>query len=780
MDLMTLAAKIQLDSSGFEKGVRRAEGLGQQLTGKISAMTVAVGQLAADLMRKGIQGVENIIGGAIDGYADYQQLIGGVETLFKNSSDKVQKYAKQSFKTTGLSANDYMETVTSFSASLLQGLQGNTDQAAEYANMAVTDMADNANKMGTDMSSIQAAYQGFAKKNWTMLDNLKLGYGGTEKEMVRLINDSGILSHKIEDMDEVTFDQIILALHTIQSEMGITGTTAQEAAETISGSKASLKAAWEDLLTAVGGEGDQKRLDETLENFKSAFSTYMENFIPTLVTTISNSGSLVTAIAEAVSSLPTDLLSEVAEGGLEAGTEMIGGVSKITHWLIESISNMFRSASADPSQVADFGAAIGDFLGTAIADIVTNAPDILEGIINVGVALAGGLIEGLFKGLFGDDAEVSKITQQLEDDLVDIDVNNNQATGILKYMEKLYNTTGDAVTKTAEWKQAQEELEKVLPGAGEVFEQYGDHIGSAFGKLERLNKEMRQTAILSGMEKALKDERELLGEQLATAELAKARAGVAQEKKAVAESGQNDTAVALAKEILRLTEQGENLYMGDRTEQMLANAQKTLETGASDKISELFEAMENYYDMNDIEDQGTIWGKSEMDNILSPEQINGLETAIKQYEATIKENEKIAAEAEKQAAETQKEIDITQQALNRALADAGAAAEDFAARANGAIIKPSGASYMPQATGMDWVPYDGFRAELHRGERIVPASENKNGGGSVNLAGLEDRIENAIRAGMANAQVTAYMNGRRVTEEVNRNNMNQLMGRRFA
>ena len=780
MDLMTLAAKIQLDSSGFEKGVRRAEGLGQQLTGKISAMTVAVGQLAADLMRKGIQGVENIIGGAIDGYADYQQLIGGVETLFKNSSDKVQKYAKQSFKTTGLSANDYMETVTSFSASLLQGLQGNTDQAAEYANMAVTDMADNANKMGTDMSSIQAAYQGFAKKNWTMLDNLKLGYGGTEKEMVRLINDSGILSHKIEDMDEVTFDQIILALHTIQSEMGITGTTAQEAAETISGSKASLKAAWEDLLTAVGGEGDQKRLDETLENFKSAFSTYMENFIPTLVTTISNSGSLVTAIAEAVSSLPTDLLSEVAEGGLEAGTEMIGGVSKITHWLIESISNMFRSASADPSQVADFGAAIGDFLGTAIADIVTNAPDIREGIINVGVALAGGLIEGLFKGLFGDDAEVSKITQQLEDDLVDIDVNNNQATGILKYMEKLYNTTGDAVTKTAEWKQAQEELEKVLPGAGEVFEQYGDHIGSAFGKLERLNKEMRQTAILSGMEKALKDERELLGEQLATAELAKARAGVAQEKKAVAESGQNDTAVALAKEILRLTEQGENLYMGDRTEQMLANAQKTLETGASDKISELFEAMENYYDMNDIEDQGTIWGKSEMDNILSPEQINGLETAIKQYEATIKENEKIAAEAEKQAAETQKEIDITQQALNRALADAGAAAEDFAARANGAIIKPSGASYMPQATGMDWVPYDGFRAELHRGERIVPASENKNGGGSVNLAGLEDRIENAIRAGMANAQVTAYMNGRRVTEEVNRNNMNQLMGRRFA
>ena len=224
MDLMTLMAKIQLDSSGFEKGVRHAESMGQQLTGKISAMTVAAGQLVADLVRKGISGIEGVSGGAIDGYADYQQLIGGVETLFKGSADKVAKYAKQSFKTTGLSANDYMETVTSFSASLLQGLKGNTDQAAEYANMAIIDMADNANKMGTDMSAIQAAYQGFAKQNYTMLDNLKLGYGGTREEMVRLINDSGILSHEIEDLDGITFDQIVLAIHEIQKQMGITGT----------------------------------------------------------------------------------------------------------------------------------------------------------------------------------------------------------------------------------------------------------------------------------------------------------------------------------------------------------------------------------------------------------------------------------------------------------------------------------------------------------------------------------------------------------------------------
>ncbi|MBP5729111.1 MAG: hypothetical protein J6Y48_18755, partial [Clostridia bacterium] len=541
MDLLNLAAKITLDDSQYRKGIEGAESAGKALAGKMSAMTVAVGNLAADVIRKSASAISSVVKGAVDGYADYQQLVGGVETLFKDSSDKVQNYAKQSFRTTGLSANDYMETVTSFAASLLQGLEGNTSEAADYANMAIQDMADNANKMGTDMSAIQNAYQGFAKQNYTMLDNLKLGYGGTREEMVRLINDSGILSHEIEDLDGITFDQIVLAIHEIQTEMGITGTTALEAAQTIGGSKNSLKAAWNDMLSAVGGEGGEGRLNETLENFKSAFSTYMENFLPTLVTTITNSGSLVNAVAEAISSLPTTLLSEVAEGGLEAGTEMIGGVSKITTWLIDSISNMFRSATADPSQLAEFGAAIGEFLGTAISDIVTNAPDIIKGIFTMGVTLAGNFIEGLFSGLFGEGAEVDKISKALEDDLVDIDVNNAEASGILKYMEKLSNKFGYGVEKTEEWKEAQRQLEEVLPDAGKVFEQYGGDIDGALRNLERLNKEMRQTAIISGIEKALKEERELYGEQMATAELAQTRADIAQEKKSAAESSQSAT-----------------------------------------------------------------------------------------------------------------------------------------------------------------------------------------------------------------------------------------------
>ncbi|MBP5729320.1 MAG: hypothetical protein J6Y48_19800, partial [Clostridia bacterium] len=282
MDLMTLAAKIVLDDSSYKSGVSSAEKAGSGLANKMSAMTVAVGNLAADMIRTGFGAIKNVMGEAISSYGNYEQLIGGVETLFKTSSDKVAAYAKRSYKTTGLSANDYMETVTSFSASLLQGLKGDTEAAADMADMAITDMADNANKMGTDISSIQAAYQGFAKQNYTMLDNLKLGYGGTASEMVRLINDSGTLDKKIKNLDNITFDQIVTAIHAVQDQMGITGTTSKEAAETLEGSKNAMKAAWEDLLSAIGGEGDQTRLDEAMTAFKTSLTTYMENFIPTL------------------------------------------------------------------------------------------------------------------------------------------------------------------------------------------------------------------------------------------------------------------------------------------------------------------------------------------------------------------------------------------------------------------------------------------------------------------------------------------------------------------
>ena len=208
---------------------------------------------------------------AVGHYAEYEQLVGGVETLFKDSSGKLIDYAEKAYKTAGMSSNQYMNTATSFAASLIQGLGGDTTKAVELTNLAITDMSDNANKMGTDIGSIQDAYQGFAKQNYTMLDNLKLGYGGTQSEMIRLINDSGVLGEKIESLDDVTFDQMIEAIHKIQDNLDITGTTAKEAGTTISGSWGSVQALFENILTKVGS-----KLAPTVMGFLQQLSDWME------------------------------------------------------------------------------------------------------------------------------------------------------------------------------------------------------------------------------------------------------------------------------------------------------------------------------------------------------------------------------------------------------------------------------------------------------------------------------------------------------------------------
>ena len=480
---MTLAAKITLDDSSYQKGIGNAEKAGSGLAQKMSSMTVAVGQLAADMIKTGFNAVKNVMGGAIDSYADYQQLIGGVETLFKGSADRVANYAKQSYKTTGLSANEYMETVTSFSASLLKGLKCDTEAAADLANVAVTDMADNANKMGTDISSIQAAYMGFAKQNYTMLDNLKLGYGGTASEMVRLINDSGTLNKKIKNLDGITFDQIVAAIHAIQTEMGVTGTTAQEAAKTISGSKASMAAAWEDLLSAIGGEGGEDRMQETLKNFEESFSTYMENFIPTLADTIANSGTLVEAIANGIASLPTTLMADLGKNAVEAGADMVTGLGTITQWALESIVNVFKTASLDNTAITDLGYAIGDLLGSAVGTIVTNTGAIFEGILAIGTGLAGGLVQGLVEGLTGEDSEVSKITDALNNAIQETDTSSTQATALVSYLKSLQEQFGNAASNTGAWQQAMETLEGVLPNASEAISGYAEDISGALSTL---------------------------------------------------------------------------------------------------------------------------------------------------------------------------------------------------------------------------------------------------------------------------------------------------------
>jgi myosin heavy subunit len=239
---------------------------------------------------------------AIASYADYEQLVGGVETLFGDSADVVQDYASQAYKSAGMSANEYMETVTSFSASLIQGLEGDTARASEYANRAITDMSDNANKMGTDIEMLQNAYNGFAKGNFTMLDNLKLGYGGTKEEMARLIADASKMTEVQEELgitvDEssMSFDNIVNAISVMQASMGVAGTTAKEASTTISGSLASAGSAWQNLLTGIAD--DNADFGQLIDDFVDSVLTVAQNLLPRIQQTITGLANMVSGLLE--------------------------------------------------------------------------------------------------------------------------------------------------------------------------------------------------------------------------------------------------------------------------------------------------------------------------------------------------------------------------------------------------------------------------------------------------------------------------------------------------
>ena len=267
---------------------------------------------------------------AVGHYAEYEQLVGGVETLFKDSSGKLIDYAEKAYKTAGMSSNQYMDTATSFAASLIQGLGGDTAKAVELTNLAITDMSDNANKMGTDIGSIQDAYQGFAKQNYTMLDNLKLGYGGTQSEMIRLINDSGVLGEKIESLDNVTFDQMIEAIHKIQDNLGITGTTALEAGTTISGSWSSVQALFENILTKVGS-----KLAPTVMGFLQQLSDWMETI---------DWDAFATSVGDALQRV-FDWIQKIDfttffERGMDGVTEFIEGLGDFATKAIEVIGDI--------------------------------------------------------------------------------------------------------------------------------------------------------------------------------------------------------------------------------------------------------------------------------------------------------------------------------------------------------------------------------------------------------------------------------------------------------
>lgn len=376
MNLLDLFVKISVQDEASENV--------ETLSGKFKNGLATAAKVGAAAVSAAATGIAVLTKNALNNYAEYEQLVGGVDTLFKDSSAKVQEYAANAYKTAGLSANEYMDTVTSFSASLLQSLGGDTKAAADTANVAITDMSDNANKMGTDMASIQNAYQGFAKQNYTMLDNLKLGYGGTKEEMERLLENATKLSGVEYDIS--SYADIVDAIHVIQGEMEISGrtaeeaaaiyertgrqvseqlgTTAKEASTTIQGSVSSMKSAWGNLL--VGIADDNADFKTLTEQFVDSLVTVGENIIPRINVILGGISQLVTSASTTIIPMVITTITDNLPALLQSAVALVGALGQ---GIIDSLPAITQAAI--------------DILFFFANGLIENLPTLIDGIVQV-------------------------------------------------------------------------------------------------------------------------------------------------------------------------------------------------------------------------------------------------------------------------------------------------------------------------------------------------------------------------------------------------------------
>lgn len=359
--------KAQFGQAGAEGGKSFGSGLGSSISagsGAAKSALSSIGGAAATAGKLAVAGftavtgaVSAIGGAALSAYADYEQLAGGVDTLFGSSASTLKGYADEAYRTAGMSANQYMTQATSFAASLVQSVGGDTAKAAEYANMAMIDMSDNVNKMGSDMQSVQDAYQGFAKQNFTMLDNLKLGYGGTKEEMQRLIADANKLraeQGKTADLTIESYADIVEAIHTVQEEMGITGTTAKEASTTISGSIGMAKAAWTNFLTGLGR--DDVDFSQLTTQLLESIGAVAQNVAPRVAII---GRSIVQAFPAVLSGLGSVLAPVVSEALATAWNIAVQALAGIGIKLPEVDASQFMAAFQQ----------LATFVGTAVDGI---------------------------------------------------------------------------------------------------------------------------------------------------------------------------------------------------------------------------------------------------------------------------------------------------------------------------------------------------------------------------------------------------------------------------
>lgn len=437
----SIVLNMNLNASGFARGIKSVIGSVKNMNesmkdatnsaSKMSSVMKGIGSSAIKV-GKGLAvagaaaatAVTALISKSVGAFADYEQLTGGVETLFGAGGRSVEEYAQsvgksvsdiqgkydslmsaqnvvlenanKAYMTAGMSANEYMDTVTGFSASLISSLGGDTNKAADYANSALVDMSDNANKMGTDMESIKNAYQGFAKQNYTMLDNLKLGYGGTQEEMKRLLSDAEKLTGQRYDIS--SFADITQAIHAIQTQMDITGTTAKEASTTISGSWGSLKAAFQNVLVGLTTGGDM--FDQSLDALINTAVTFGQNIIPAIKGALSGVGYLIEGLApvigETIPPLINDLAPTLANSAVSLISSLVNGLTQNATQFSECLSNMIIVAVAGISTVVP---QLLDVASKIVSNLMQGLTNSMPQIVNGAVTLVEGLVNGLVNNI---------------------------------------------------------------------------------------------------------------------------------------------------------------------------------------------------------------------------------------------------------------------------------------------------------------------------------------------------------------------------------------------
>lgn len=465
-----------------------------------AASMVALGTTAVAVGK----GIAKAVKASIEGFGDYEQLVGGVETLFKSSSNEVVKYANNAYKTAGLTANEYMETVTSFSASLLQSLNGDTAKAAQVADMAITDMSDNANKMGTDMSSIQNAYQGFAKQNFTMLDNLKLGYSGNQKEMERLLSDAEKLSGQKYDISNL--NDVYQAIHVIQTNIGITGTTAKEASTTIQGSIKAVKSTFQNLITGLADKN--ANIKQLVGNFTDSVITAGKNIIPRIVTIVKNIGP---AISETVTTLLPQLIPVVSE----LINQLVNGIMQNLKPIIQAattiVSTLAKALTEDDTITAIIDATL--YLVDSIVGMLRNPEQLqklIDAAIKITLEIASGLlqmmpqivdaglqlIKGLIKGLWNNRGLILSTIKQLGKTIISnikavfgihspstifADIGKNLILGLVRGLQNSLHLVVDKVKNLGNTVVNALKNKLGIHSPSTVFASLGDYSGQGFG-----------------------------------------------------------------------------------------------------------------------------------------------------------------------------------------------------------------------------------------------------------------------------------------------------------